>query len=392
MSHYAVLVRVPADAHPDEFKEILDDLLFPYNEQGDADDPEFRKFLEFEDEEEEHLKQYETDTSSMVKLPNGEVVCAYSERFRNPKLFDEPRYIYPEGSLEYQVPHKERFASFEDFMEQYCGYRGRDEIIGHYGHWRNPNAKWDWWSIGGRWTGHFAINYDPSEDRRNYKQCFICHGTGTRADTVYKETDIYCRQPTPAGHPVIGRGCNCCRGTGWEFKHASEFVPVGNYTRISELDWHKINAKALKSIDEFWDSWQEFVNGKKFDFFDGPRDRAMRLGLLECKDNSELTGDEWKVLYWDDENTPEDKRRNRCDVLRETTKDWLIDNCFETFLPISTWAILDGENGWQEKGKMGWWACSDATPESSRELANKLVDWINSGNQYDWLIIVDCHI
>ena len=28
-----------------------------------------------------------------------------------------------------------------------------DKAVGAKGYWRNPNARWDWWEIGGRWRG-----------------------------------------------------------------------------------------------------------------------------------------------------------------------------------------------------------------------------------------------
>lgn len=28
-----------------------------------------------------------------------------------------------------------------------------DKTVGAKGYWRNPNARWDWWEIGGRWRG-----------------------------------------------------------------------------------------------------------------------------------------------------------------------------------------------------------------------------------------------
>jgi hypothetical protein len=107
---------------------------------------------------------------------------------------------------------------------------------------------------------------------------------------------------------------------------------------------------------------------------------------------SELTGKEWKVIPWDKEGTPESERRNRCDVLRQTTKEWLLANCFDYFSPISSWARMDSKYGWKEKGEMGWWAANDSTPETVQKHVQGQREWIKEGDQEDWLIIVDCHI
>ena len=45
-----------------------------------------------------------------------------------------------------------------------------DEETGKRGYWENPNAKWDWWEIGGRWKGFLntkdgkQVNYAQIKD------------------------------------------------------------------------------------------------------------------------------------------------------------------------------------------------------------------------------------
>jgi hypothetical protein len=41
------------------------------------------------------------------------------------------------------------------FVDYYHGYN-QDEN-GDYGYYHNPNAKWDWYQIGGRWCGYFTM-------------------------------------------------------------------------------------------------------------------------------------------------------------------------------------------------------------------------------------------
>jgi len=53
---------------------------------------------------------------------------------------------------------------------------------------------WDYWSIGGRWSGHLD-GYDPEKDPRNHETCNLCNGTGTRRDEVAQRHGIkegYC--------------------------------------------------------------------------------------------------------------------------------------------------------------------------------------------------------
>lgn len=60
--------------------------------------------------------------------------------------------------------------------------------------------------------------------------------------------------------------------------------------------------------------------------------------------------------------------------------------------PFYTWALVD-EIDWYEQGKMGWWATSDATNESTNTFAKQFQEYINNlDNQEKYLTIVDCHI
>lgn len=53
-----------------------------------------------------------------------------------------------------EFPHKKRYKNFQEFEKAWNGNRFNEEHQG-YGYWHNPNAKWDWYSMGGRWTGYF---------------------------------------------------------------------------------------------------------------------------------------------------------------------------------------------------------------------------------------------
>ena len=47
-------------------------------------------------------------------------------------------------------------------------------------------SRWDWYQIGGRWTGKLD-GYKPSEDPKNWEHCDICNGTGTRHDEIARK-------------------------------------------------------------------------------------------------------------------------------------------------------------------------------------------------------------
>lgn len=42
----------------------------------------------------------------------------------------------------------------------------------------NPDSKWDWHQIGGRWTGILVPDYHPETDPKNHQKCVVCGGKG----------------------------------------------------------------------------------------------------------------------------------------------------------------------------------------------------------------------
>lgn len=60
-----------------------------------------------------------------------------------------------ERKWEYE-PSKEKYPIIDKYAKDYHGYR---KVNGRYGYMSNPNAKYDWYSTGGRWSG-YLINRD----------------------------------------------------------------------------------------------------------------------------------------------------------------------------------------------------------------------------------------
>lgn len=75
------------------------------------------------------------------------------------------------------------------------------------------NDVWDWYVIGGRWTGKLS-GYDPHEDSANVETCKICSGTGKRMDSL----GIKAREENP------DYTCNGCEGKGDCYKWPTEWV------------------------------------------------------------------------------------------------------------------------------------------------------------------------
>jgi hypothetical protein len=57
-----------------------------------------------------------------------------------------------EAKWEYE-PSKEKYPTIDKLAKDYFGYR---KVNGKYGYMSNPNAKYDWYSEGGRWNGYLT--------------------------------------------------------------------------------------------------------------------------------------------------------------------------------------------------------------------------------------------
>jgi len=69
------------------------------------------------------------------------------------KLIDPPK----------EIPLKEIYPNISDYMEDWHGLQ-IDEDTNKYGYWKNPNAKWDWYVLGGRWSGFFTLKDGTTSD------------------------------------------------------------------------------------------------------------------------------------------------------------------------------------------------------------------------------------
>jgi len=94
----------------------------------------------------------------------------------------------------------------------------------------NDGGFWDFYQIGGRWTGAFD-GYDPEKDPANIKVCALCAGSGTRTDMT------------------VANGCNGCNGTGkavewptqWK-RHDGDVIPV---SELTQEHWEKFHRFVL---------------------------------------------------------------------------------------------------------------------------------------------------
>lgn len=172
MSHFNVAIITEWKPTQKEIEKAL----APYQENNCGDCPQ--EFLVFHSLTEEYKDVYENNTREMIQLPDGALVNEWEDilyrqisQDEYEKLKDEsaPGYVRERwdsqsnsykyyiqdlekvGGVRVDIPIKDLYSSLAEFLiaEKDAEY---DRDKKDFGYWENPNAKWDYWAIGGRWS------------------------------------------------------------------------------------------------------------------------------------------------------------------------------------------------------------------------------------------------
>lgn len=369
MSHFTVLVIGP---NPEE-------QLAPYQENNMGDCPE--QYMAFTDKEPECKEEYENNTISRVKIEGDDkYYTPYDKKFRveitqeeyekakenkEPHLgsssFGETSYyrdrVYPENAKVMDVPFKELYSTLENFIEEYHGY-SKDEKTGKYGYWENPQAKWDWYQLGGRWTGFF-IKKDG--------------GKGI------------------AGSPgVFGKAAEAGRidqGIKADIDFDAMYNEAADKATLFYDEVAKLFGGTIPRLEKSWsDLWDDHP--------DGPREKIREL--YDAQEGN-------KIL----EELEKKAKENQL-TLSDTQKEFLTGfymggGKLDSFMctrdeyigramanSVATFAVLkDGK--WYEKGQMGWWAMV-ANEKEEKQWHTELMKLINESPDDTLFSVFDCHI
>ena len=331
MSHFTVLVI--GDNH--------EAALAPFQENNMGDCP--AEYMAFNDMEDEYREEYEKESRRMIELADGSRESPYDKRFKNPahNIFrsnrETPEWIYPAGHREVEVPHRECYTTIEEFAKDWHGAE-RDEDKGRFGYWENPNAKWDWYQVGGRWSGLLKLK------------------PGTRGLTG------------EAG--LMG-------------SHHAKGDDRADQARKRDIDFDGMRAEAEAKAREKWSHCRSIVGAFLWESWEHVRE-------VRCKGDIEAA----RTFYNAQPSVVKLKQadRDRYGWDLDDKLAWSLDNYIQQARDCAgvTFAVLH-EGKWHERGEMGWWACvSNEKPEGQweREFA-KLLDGLPDDAL---LTVVDCHI
>lgn len=331
MSHYTVLVAASD-------KDDLEKKMMPYHEY------ECTGFDEFTEEVVLHKKEDFRVDALNILVQAREIKAEEAERIMGVEIGDI-------AAAREIVAVKE-----ETYLEWFLNGRYTD-IFGEWdggslsegGDWvrkTNPNAKWDWWVVGGRWSGFLPLKpLDEEPDR------IAESGVGT-----------------PGTFGVLRRG--------------DEFV---DFARKDAIDWERIYQER---VDEILDDW------KTVDW------------LLEWA-GLEMNAEEWITLSVERQKEIKEDIVGILDGLAGGVEEdiiakWYTFSFFAPNFPTReaasahknggpiSYAFIDEDGHWFQSGQMGWFGLdSDRRP---MEYADEWREFLARIPGDQMLYLVDCHI
>lgn len=242
----------------------------------------------------------------------------------------------PKHLLKYRVD--EEWFDSEEAAVAKLGAKAAKE-----GYSENPNAKWDWYSIGGRWTGFFTLKAGAVGQ----------HG----------EPGLMTRTPQVGTADILTKGDIDFEAMRQEAVNTAS----NNYDMAMRVIGHLPENK----------TWQEMRSEHESDNDRARTEYWHQPRCVAWKDEEKRVG--WKNWPFGFSTSPDDFL---------ITRDKYIKNARNG--AATTFAVVN-DGKWYERGKMGWWAC--VADEKDNETWNSMfTNLIDSLPDETPITLVDCHI
>lgn len=352
MSHFSILVIT--DEKPTD--DILHKIMLPWSEQDED-------YFTYEDKTDEALKIWSTEDEDYIQGPFSDGSKSKSEYdnyfYSDPegisffkKDEDGHRNLVKEGFEIVTMPRKNHAELLglnlqEDFMRfaiEY-GYVETPNQPGKVSYFHNPNAKWDWFQIGGRYSGKLISK------------------AGERGTVSLLMNDFNYKS----------KECDIS-----QFKDI-DFEAMRKSNVDKRLNWIQDAMKSVKekSFARFEDNWHEYC-------------RLRDLIRKTCKDKNisfreylENNPTELTVIMF---RAIEDY--SQVDYQYDFSSTGSLQTWAESAPALSAWGFIkDGK--WSEKAEMGWWGMHSEIKNDWDSCFNHMLSTIKPDQ---WIAVVDCHI
>lgn len=280
-------------------------------------------------------------------------------------------------------------------------------------YWTNPKAKWDWWQIGGRWSGDLRLRRnarrtDVLRGERSWtnenepieagtcdggriraldlagmraaaatqaendwnEYASVVHGTPQHLPwTVFTDrVDLATQAPDRTPKPALERDGldRALADFGLAGTDAVDALKTADPQRHREFMDRA--AKELESAAAAWQASGYTIDKARADYDAQPRIAALRAHPA------------YQKFFWD---SPEDTFDHR-------TRDEYV--ALQTAHAVPGYALLTHDGRWIEPGRMGWFGMSSKTDESTDTYLAQANAYIDGLAPDMWLAVVDCHI
>ena len=277
--------------------------------------------------------------------------AAFETAFSNPPTWPEivayaNERWYPEGETEENRSSYMHYDAEQDRAYTWSTY--------------SPDSKWDWYQIGGRWSGYFPVKQPiVSEDLGD-----LIHGrrSWTNQD-----------QPREA------------------------FTVDGGPVRLLDLELLR-DRKGIEA-GERYDAYQALVQ-------DLPEALPFRLFSEDAQGRVELTDNRQEINEIWDEARAAFGRQPRVEAARNSEEFRFSFECLITEFSVSRefyvetarnaavpgYALVTTDGSWVAPGKMGWFGMSSDSEEDMAMFKAKANGYVEGLDPDTLLIAVDCHI
>ena len=234
------------------------------------------------------------------------------------------------------LDNNEEYKTLSEYANDYYGYDVRED--GRIGHLTNPNAKWDWWVVGGRWSGFFK--------------------TKPGVNSIVGEPGVFGNAAEPGHSDCIRKGNVDLEG----MRFAAQREASAEYDKFEEITadlaipptWEQVR-EIHDSIDEARRVWGEYLWVQTI--------RSADIGP-------------WSADY------------HEYFCVHTGGREKFIENAVNS-VAVPFAVVKNGE--WFEKGSMGWFGM--AADEKDQDDWNKQVsELLDEAADDTMLTLVDCHI
>ena len=169
-----------------------------------------------------------------------------------------------------------------------------DPVTGKKGYWYNPNARWDWYSVGGRWAGQLKLknaegagngieccdtarvrDCDFSPDEEDYREAIRCWEIAVEGSPMTEEER--------KKYVLMYKGEYYIQQYGTKENYARQMSDFSTYAFITaDGEWHETGRMGWFGMDDATRSSREAYR-KAFDaYLEEARKQDLLITIVDC--------------------------------------------------------------------------------------------------------------